>query len=262
MSEPDIDERRLAFGSVADMYERARPSYPPAAIDGLCEYARLEPGARVLEVGAGTGKATRLLAERGLLVTALEPDPAMAALARAGTRGIPGVAVEESGFEQWRPSGRFRAVLSFQAWHWIDPAVRYERAAQALEQGGSLAAIWTFPDWESTALTEQLTAAYARAAPGLAADFTMHPASRPARAREWATEIAGSQFTAAEVRRYPWSARYSAQQYCELLQTHQDHILMDPGESARLLPAVEAVIGAAGGIELQLVTHVCLARLA
>ena len=75
----------------------------------------------------------------------------------------------------------------------------------------------------------------------------MHPASRPARAREWATEIAGSQFTAAEVRRYPWSARYSAQQYCELLQTHQDHILMDPGERARLLPAVEAVIGAAGG---------------
>lgn len=60
------DEQRLAFGRVAELYDRARPSYPAAAIDALLEYGGLVPGSRVVDVGAGTGQATELLAARGL----------------------------------------------------------------------------------------------------------------------------------------------------------------------------------------------------
>src|ERR1700712_1812259 len=67
------DEQRLAFGSVAELYDRARPSYPPGAIDDVVAHAGLQTGDTVLEVGAGTGKATVLLAQRGLGVLALEP---------------------------------------------------------------------------------------------------------------------------------------------------------------------------------------------
>ncbi len=262
MTDRDIDEQRLAFGRVAELYDRARPSYPAQALDGICEFAGLQQGARVLEVGAGTGKGTRLLAERGLAVTALEPDPQMIALARRNCASFPEVEILRSGLEQWRPAAPVQAVISFQAWHWVEARVRCELAAQALGDGGTLAAIWTFPDWEATTLHQELSAAYSRAAPNLPADFAMHPASQPSRVQSWEQEIACSRFSQAQVQRYPWSTRYSASEYCDLLRTHQDHILMAPAERSALLSAVGGAIRAAGSIELQMVTHVCLARLA
>ncbi|MGZ4350604.1 MAG: hypothetical protein ACXVRX_08795, partial [Solirubrobacteraceae bacterium] len=67
MAQPHYeDEQRLAFGQVAELYDRARPSYPAAAIDAVLAHGRLAPGVRIVEVGAGTGKATELLAGRGL----------------------------------------------------------------------------------------------------------------------------------------------------------------------------------------------------
>ncbi|HEX5096633.1 MAG TPA: hypothetical protein VFX21_11490, partial [Acidimicrobiia bacterium] len=59
-------EQRLVFGEVADQYDRARPGYPDAAFDAVVEYAPVRPGDRVLEVGAGTGKATTSMLARGL----------------------------------------------------------------------------------------------------------------------------------------------------------------------------------------------------
>jgi len=129
-----IDEQRLAFGKVAELYDRARPSYPAKTIDALFELAQLQPGAEVLEVGAGTGKATRLLADRGVAVTALEPDPAMAAVARRKCAGYQNVEIEQTTFEAWQPRERVQAVVAVQAWHWIDPKVRCERAAAALHE--------------------------------------------------------------------------------------------------------------------------------
>jgi trans-aconitate methyltransferase len=166
MPRGSIDEQRLAFGTVAELYDRARPSYPAATIDALCERAQLRPGSKVLEVGAGTGKATRLLADHGLIVTALEPDAAMAAIAQRNCAAHASVELEPLAFEDWRPRRRVRAVVCFQAWHWIEPTVRYALAADALESGGWLAAVWTFPEWATTTLRDALTAVYAGAAPG------------------------------------------------------------------------------------------------
>jgi SAM-dependent methyltransferase len=264
VSRPGLDEQRLAFGRVAELYDRARPSYPAAAIDGLLELAQLPPGADVLEVGAGTGKGTCLLAGRGLKVTALEPDPAMAVLARRNCAAHPGVRIEPAAFEDWRAEPRVQAVVSFQAWHWTDPRTRYERAASALREGGWLAAIWTFPEWGTTSLRDSLRAAYVQAAPGLAPDFPMHPGSDPTRlAGDWESETSeSSRFTAAQVHRYPWSARYSAAGYRALLETHQDHILLPPAARSRLLGAVGQAVEAAGAIELEFITRLCLARVA
>jgi 16S rRNA A1518/A1519 N6-dimethyltransferase RsmA/KsgA/DIM1 with predicted DNA glycosylase/AP lyase activity len=117
-----LDEQPLAFGAVAERYERARPGYPSGAIDEIVARGGLAAGDRVLEVGAGTGKATEPLAARGLAVTALEPSPPMAALLR--TKRLKGVTVVESEFESWRAADRFAAVVSVQTWHWIEPEVR------------------------------------------------------------------------------------------------------------------------------------------
>jgi cyclopropane fatty-acyl-phospholipid synthase-like methyltransferase len=264
MAGADIDEQRLAFGRVAELYDRARPSYPPEAIDGLLDFADMRAGAQVLELGAGTGKATRLLAERGLLITALEPDAAMASVARRNCAAHANVEIEQAAFEAWRPTRPVQAVVSAQAWHWIEPAARYRLAAAALADRGCLAAIWTFPEWATMPLCDALQAAYAQAAPNLAPDFPMHPASEPTRlAGDWTGEIERSaRFTEAQILTYSWAARYSAAEYCDLLETHQDHILLAPAERSRLLSAITEVIQSAGEIEVDFVTLVCLARLA
>ncbi len=257
------DQQRLAFGRVAELYDRARPSYPASVVDAVIDFGALRAPARILEIGAGTGKATALFAERGLGVVALEPSADMARVARANCERYPSVEIVQREFESWRPAEPLAACLSAQAWHWIAPEVRYERAHAALVPGGMLAAIWTFPDWERCALRGSISAAYHNGAPQLEADFPMHPDSRPTRlAGDWDGEIrAGGLFTDPIVRTFPWSQRYSSAQYGELLQTHQDHILLGDDDRTRLLSAVAGAIDQAGGtLTMRFVTHVCLAR--
>jgi SAM-dependent methyltransferase len=257
------EDQRLAFGRVAELYDRARPSYPAAAIDALLEYGGLAAGARIVEVGAGTGKATALLAARGLHVVALEPSAEMAALARVNLAGWPGVTVVGSTFEAWEPPEPYSAVVSVQAWHWVAGDVRYAKAHAALGPGGTLAAIWALPDWERCPARASLSRAYRTAGVDLPADFPMHPDSEPTRlAGDWTAEIAASGgFGEDEIRAFPWPQSYTGAAYVDLLQTHQDHILLADRDRAVLLDAVRRAIGDAGGaLKLPLVTYVCLAR--
>jgi SAM-dependent methyltransferase len=257
------DEQRLAFGRVAELYDHARPSYPTACIDAVIEFGALEPPARILEVGAGTGKATVLLAERGFGIIGLEPSAEMARVARANCAAYPDVEIVECEFERWRPPEPLPALISTQAWHWIDAERRYECARAALLPGGVLAAIWTFPDWGACVLRSALSDAYQRAAPDLAADFPMHPDSESTRlAADWRREItAASGFGLGEAQMYRWSMPYSGGQYTDLLQTHQDHILLDAGRRRRLLEAIAGAIADAGGtLTMPFVTYVCLAK--
>jgi hypothetical protein len=188
----------------------------------------------------------------------------MAAVARANCRRQAGVRVVESEFEQWEPTERFPALVSVQAWHWVAPGVRYERAHAALVADGTLAAMWTFPDWAACGLRDALSDVYRRAAPRLAPDFPMHPASAPTRlAGDWAAEIdASTRFGDPYVTTHPWSLRYTSAEYVELLQTHQDHILLAARDRRSLLAAIaEAIEGEEGGtVTMPFVTRVCLAR--
>jgi SAM-dependent methyltransferase len=133
-------DRSLSFGSAAAAYERGRPSYPPEAIDWL-----LPRGARqVLDLGAGTGKLTTRLAERGLDVVAVDPIPDMLEVLRASlpeTRALLGTA-EEIPLED----NSVDAVLVAQAWHWVDPERAIPEVARVLRPGGRLGLVWNTRD--------------------------------------------------------------------------------------------------------------------
>ena len=114
------DERRLSFGSVAELYDRARPTYPHALVDEVVAFAGIDGGSHgvALEVGSGTGRATLLLAERGVAVHGLEPSAEMGAVARRACAGYERVEIEETDFEHFGGAdGHFDLVFSAQAWH-------------------------------------------------------------------------------------------------------------------------------------------------
>src|SRR3954451_1654554 len=129
------DPEGLAFGEVAELYDRVRPAYPEAVyatILGAVGTAR-----RALEAGAGTGHATAEIAGRGIAVDAIEPDGRMAHLAELRCAGLP-VRLQRSRFEDWQgPPGAFDVVFCAQAWHWLDQRRAAAVARTALRADGA-----------------------------------------------------------------------------------------------------------------------------
>jgi ubiquinone/menaquinone biosynthesis C-methylase UbiE len=129
----------MLFDRVAEDYDRMRPEYPAALIDQAFTRAELRPGSRVVDVGCGTGKLTAGLAKRGLTVEAIDPGRQLVELARRRMEGQ-SVTFHICRFEDAElPSGAFDAVLSATAFHWVDPAVGWSRAANLLRPNGLLA---------------------------------------------------------------------------------------------------------------------------
>jgi SAM-dependent methyltransferase len=230
--------RAESFGTVADLYDRARPSYPPALVDAL-----LVDGARaVLDVGCGTGKAGTLLAARGCAVLGVEVDARMAAVARAK-----GLEVEVASFERWEPAGRrFDLVIAAQAWHWIEPRVGAAKAACVLSEGGSIGLFWNFGD-PPVHVRQRLAPIYAHLAPGLE-NHSVVLGSHRARVKQTLAAIAAAgRFGSPETRSFDWSQTHDTAGWLDHLSTHSDHQTLPPAQREQLLAAVGDAIDALGG---------------
>jgi len=130
------------FDEIAVEYDRRRPTYPDELLDHACQVAGIGRGDHVLEVGCGTGQLTRGLAARGLHVTALEPGKSLIALARQNLEGAGDVEFVNAQFEDaLLPPEHFRAVFSASAFHWVDPKVSWQKTADVLVPGGTLALV-------------------------------------------------------------------------------------------------------------------------
>jgi SAM-dependent methyltransferase len=133
---PGMYGRALSFGTVAEAYERFRPAYPVELFDMVMKYAG-QPVRTALEIGAGTGKATRLFAQRGVTVTAVEPDGAMLAELR---KHVPAnVKTVQSVFEDVRSGESYGLVYAAASLHWTNPEGRWSHIAALLEPRGVFA---------------------------------------------------------------------------------------------------------------------------
>jgi SAM-dependent methyltransferase len=259
-----IDEaRRTSFGSVAAQYHRARPSYPHALVSDVIDFAGAHPGSPVLEVGAGTGKATALFAARGLKITAIEPSQDMAAVAGTdpATAGVDFV-IDRFENAPLAPH-RYQLIFSAQAWHWVEPLIGERIAAAALAPAGALACFWNRVEWTRCGLRADLDAAYDSV--GWEPQGLMTPGeARMEFADSWRERIGQVDgLGAPESRTYEWTETYSTAQYIALLGTHSDHITLEQDRRTRLFGAVATVIDEAGGsLELVYSTQLCLARAA
>jgi SAM-dependent methyltransferase len=225
--------RAESFGAIAAAYDRYRPGYPAALIDDL---VALKPRT-VLDVGCGTGKAARQLIARGMTVLGVEIDPQMAAVAQ--DHGVP---TEVAGFEQWDDAGRrFDLIVSGQAWHWIDPATGPHKAARVLGSGGAAVFFWNHDGDLPADVQDELDAVYRRHAPALL-EIAKQDRTRK-EGRPYFDGVRGSgAFASVETRDYAFERRYPADEWVGAVQTHSDHLQLEPALRARLGDALRDVI--------------------
>jgi SAM-dependent methyltransferase len=244
---PSEDRReplRATFDTAADRYDAARPEYPPELVDDVVSLAGLEPGARLLEIGCATGKATRPFLERGFSVTCVELGAELAERARTNLAGFP-VTIDVAPFESWDGEREtFDLVFAATAWHWVDPATRYEKAHSLLRRGGSLAvwsALHAFPAGFDPFFTE-IQEVYDEIGESHEGEWPPPP---PERIADDSAEIdASGLFEDVRVRRYLWQRRYTADEYVALLDTFSGHITMNAAKRAHLYAEVRRRLAA------------------
>jgi SAM-dependent methyltransferase len=258
-------ERGLVFGEVAAQYDRARPDYPPDLFADVLEFAQFAADDRVLDVGAGTGKATAGFVAAGVPVVALEPSAAMAEVARTRlARSDPAdVSMVEQSFEAWplEPAA-FAVVAAAQSWHWVDPSTRLAKACAALRSSGAIALFWNQPYFPDSDLRVAIDAAYQQVAPEMDGYWAASRAPRVSTGQAIAIEELGAsgEFIDFEVREYQRNVSYDGAAYVDLLGTHSDHRLLDDDRRIELLDRVGALVDAAGGIVVDYRTSLALAR--
>ncbi|MGH9107369.1 MAG: class I SAM-dependent methyltransferase [Acidimicrobiales bacterium] len=255
-----VREQRLVFGEVAELYDLARPSYPAPLVDDVVRMAGRS--ARAVDAGCGTGKATTLLAARGLAGVGVEADLAMAEVARRKLAAYPAWRVDVSDFERWQApagDGPFDLVCSAQAWHWLDPEARLRKAHNLLRAGGWLALWWNRPAVDqapggpppggsrSAAIRALIEEIYAEVAPEIAGTAPTMGDPQPPGERGFPPELT---FSDPVRKSYEWSREYSADQWVALLRTQSDHRLLPPQRLHELTGRVHRVIDAQGGTYL------------
>lgn len=250
------------FDRVAAEYDRHRPTYPDHLIDRACEVSGLKPGSEVLEIGCGTGQLTRGLLARGLRVTAIEPGAQLAGLAREGLREAVDLDIVNALFEDAElPPGHFRAAFAASAMHWVDPDVGWQRAADALVPGGTLALIQYFGLDEPHSADDQRTllSAMFEVAPEIAESWpcyrnlqtTLEGVRERRRniseAWSWlggcdlARDHAGRLFEDAQIVAQPQVVEQTAAELCALLGTMSFWSRLSPEQRIALESAIQAL---------------------
>jgi SAM-dependent methyltransferase len=239
-------ERSRLFDQQADVYDQFRPTYPDAVIDEVL--GPVPEGLDVLDVGCGTGIASRQIAQRGAKVLGVEIAPRMAEVARRH-----GIEVEVAAFEAWDRAGRtFDRVTSAQAWHWLDLPVATAKAATVLRPGGKLCLIWNSgcqPDDLADALEEVYESEVPHGSHRL---FRGYAASRPSEMKngldsEIEAVSAMPDFGAPTQKWFPWTRNYERDEWLDQLVSRSDHSALDPVVRDRLFRAIGAAIDEHGG---------------
>jgi SAM-dependent methyltransferase len=213
-------DQAQSFGAVADVYEHGRPGYPDEAARWLVP----DGAARVVDLGAGTGKFTRTLLALAAEVVAVEPDPGMRAQL---TRSVPGVAVlDGTGEAIPLEDASADAVTVAQAWHWMDPAIASAEIARVLRPGGVLGLVWNIRD-ERVPWVGALSRILAR------------PEAHVVEAR---TPRIAAPFGVVEQHVVPWVNEQDRDSFLAMVSSRSYVITMDPGDRAALLAEVEELL--------------------
>jgi len=220
MTDSHADQAR-SFDRVAGAYQKARPSYPAAAVEWVLEAA---PGLRVVDLAAGTGKLTEVLVAAGADVTAVEP---LANMRAELERALPAVRALDGTAERIPlPQASADALFVGQAFHWFDAPAALEEIARVLVPGGVLGLVWNLRD-ENVPWVADLTVALRGAADVLAVSRGI--SERP---------LESERFTAAERREFPNPVRFDRARLREWAASTSRIAVLPPAEREKALDGI------------------------
>ncbi|GIH14252.1 class I SAM-dependent methyltransferase [Rugosimonospora africana] len=247
-----MPDRALSFGVVAEAYERFRPGYPVELFDTVMAYAG-RPVRTALEIGAGTGKATRLFAQRGVTVTATDPDGAM--LAELGEHVPANVTTVRAAFEDLPLGERYGLVFAAAALHWTNPEGRWSRVAALLEPGAVFASCGGPVQLADRGVRE---AVHAARAPFLETDEIPSPdGTPPEHDMQWpGTELQRSAWFT-DVRQVVIERRLtmSAHEYVGHLSTVSAYLELPPSQREQVYRRIGRVLPETVEIAADLIVH-------
>ena len=208
---------KTTFNTAAVLYEDIRPGYPEELIQDVVELSGLSDHSRILEVGCGTGKATRSFAERGYELVCLDIGADLLAVAKEKLREFPNVSFVEQAFEEWKSEEEFDLIISATAFHWVDPKVRYLKASEVLKSKGCLAVFSNQHVRKHEGFFSESQSLYDKYYLPLTVD----------RPPTHATNFPGVEVFEEPIKHvYPWTQTYSSAQYIKLLGTYSGHIAL------------------------------------
>lgn len=239
------EELARAFGAAAGTYEAGRPEYPLAAVEWMLQpVAEAGRAVRVADVGAGTGKLTRVAVATGAEVVAIDPDAAMLDALRAAVPGVPTHVGTAEAIPL--PDASVDAVVLGQAWHWVDPERGSAEIARVLRPGGVLGLVWNIRD-ERVDWVRRLTE-------------IMHGSHAEELIAGGGPRVA-SPFDGLERRQWDWTRPMTLDGLRAMMRSRSDVIVAEPAERARIENAFDdlfapfAELHAGGTIELPYRTH-------
>ena len=217
-------ELKTTFNTAPTLYEDVRPGYPEGLIQDVLDISGLNDRSSILEVGCGTGKATRPFAECGYELVCLDIGADLIAVAKEKLKAFPNVSFIEQAFEEWESDGKFDLIISATAFHWVNPKVRYLKAFEVLKSKGFLAVFSNQHVRKDEGFFAESQRLYNKYYAPLTTNRPTH-----------ATNFPGVEAFQAPIKRvYPWTQTYSSEQYIKLLGTYSGHIAL-PDENKRLL---------------------------
>lgn len=216
---------KQTFDEVAILYNAVRPRYPEALFSTLIDITNLGANAKLLEIGAGTGQATKPLAEDGFQITAIELGSSLAEVAKQELRDYTNVQVINTSFEEAEFLPRtFDLVFAATSFHWIDPSVKYSKTHELLKDSGNLAIIHTHhvSDEKGDRFFYDSQPIYERY------NFLDNPKPiLPTNKELKPDEINEHLFRLVHFQLFPIVLTYTAKNFAKLLNTYSNHLAAD-----------------------------------
>ena len=234
------------FDNTAADYERSRPAYLPAIFDDILRYKPLSADSNVLEIGMGTGAATRPFLETGCRFVGVEPGKNLAMMAADKYREYPNFSVCTQRLQDYVcPKEEYDLIYAATAFHWIPEDYGYKRVFTLLKEGGAFARFryHAGPDQQRQTMAEEIQTLYReymqRESPAAFSE-------RDAKAIADTTVKYG--FTDTKYYLYHTTKTFTADEYMTLLRTYPDHMRLPDPQRARLFDGIYRAIMRSGGL--------------
>lgn len=240
------------FDEAADYYDLYRPSYPDELVEYIVSKAGLGPSSQILEIGAGSGKASELFLNKGYELLCIEPGPQ---LAEVGRRKHQDKKLEYlvTRFEHWdEPENRFDLIFSATAYHWVPQPIGYKKCASTLKADGNLALFWNMYFGEGDSQYEELVSLCNQ----YGVVYFQNGQDMELRIQTIAKEMTDSgYFHNPEIIRYPWKQSFNAESFIGFIKTGNGFLGKSDIEKSEIETEIIAVLDKMGGsVDIELVS--------